>query len=302
MASDDKKYKLFIVEDDDWYNRLLAYTLNGLNFFEIVRFFNAADMLAELHQIPDVITIDYRLPDMKGDELLQKIKAFNEEIEVIIISEQSDVDVAVRLLRKGAFDYLVKSKEVKDQLHHTVKQLKDKLDLKKKVDQLEKEVDKKFGFEKFILGDSLEIQEVINLIKKTLNTSIPVAISGGTGTGKEVTAKAIHYNSKYKKYPFVAINMAAIPENLIESELFGHEKGAFTGATQTKKGKFEEANNGTLFLDELGDLDISLQAKLLRAIQEKEVTRLGSNKPIKINCRIITATNKDLKEEGNGIR
>lgn len=297
MLSSQKKHKLFIVEDDDWYNRLLAYTIDGFDFFEITRFFNAKDLLKELHQMPDVVTLDFRLPDMDGDELLKIIKDNSEQTEVIIVSEQRDIHVAMSLLRKGAFEYIVKNEEVKEQLHHAIKQIKEKIKLKDRVEKLEHEVDKKYNFNNIILGESKEIQNVITLIKKTLDTSIPVMITGATGTGKEVTARAIHYNSKQKKNPFVVINMAAIPENLLESELFGYEKGAFTGATQSKKGKFEEADGGTLFLDEIGELDINLQAKLLRVIQEKEVTRLGNNKPIKINCRIITATNKNLKEE-----
>jgi len=158
-------------------------------------------------------------------------------------------------------------------------------------------VEKKYNYEKSIIGNSKEIKKVFGLIEKAINTNIVVTITGETGTGKELVAKAIHYNSIRKKEPLIAINMAAVPKDLIESELFGHEKGAFTGAQATRIGKFEEASGGTLFLDEIGEMDLTLQAKLLRALQEKEITRIGSNKVIKTNCRIIVSTNRNLKQE-----
>ena len=169
--------------------------------------------------------------------------------------------------------------------------------MQKQVTSLQKEINKKYDITTGLIGESKTMKMVASLIDKALTTNISVMITGETGTGKEVVAKAIHYNSSNSKNPFVAINVASIPADLIESELFGHEKGAFTGAINTRIGKFEEANGGTLFLDEIGEMDINLQTKLLRVIQEKEIVRVGSNLSIKINCRIITATHKILKDE-----
>ena len=191
----------------------------------------------------------------------------------------------------------VKDDETKDRLWNTLLHLQEINGLKNEVEQLKEQVAQKHDFSKFIIGKSEQIEKVFSLIAKASKTTITVSITGETGSGKEVVAKAIHYNSDRHKKPFVAVNVAAIPRELIESELFGHEKGAFTGAVTRRIGKFEEANNGTLFLDEIGELDINLQAKLLRVLQEREVTRIGSNEVTPINARIIVATHKNLLEE-----
>jgi DNA-binding NtrC family response regulator len=175
--------------------------------------------------------------------------------------------------------------------------LKKQSNLKKQLVNLQNEVEKKYDFEKLIIGQSKPIKKIFSLIEKAIHTNISVTITGETGTGKDLVAKAIHYNSERKKNPFIPINMAAIPRELVESELFGHEKGAFTGAHINRKGKFEEANGGTLFLDEIGEMDLTIQAKLLRALQEREVTPVGSNKSIRVNCRILVATNKNLLQK-----
>ncbi|MEX1001574.1 MAG: sigma-54 dependent transcriptional regulator [Crocinitomicaceae bacterium] len=293
----DKPFTLFVVEDNEWYNKLLCHNLSLIPNYEVQSFTTGKDALKALDAFPDVVTVDYRLPDMLGSELLKSIKSYNPAIEVIIISEQDEIEVAVELLKEGASDYLVKSKSIKNRLLHTVRQLEEKTGLKNEVNQLKHELQGKYAFEKSIIGASPSIKKVFDLMSKAVTNNITVSISGETGTGKEVVAKAIHYNSFCKDGPFVAVNMAAIPSELIESELFGHEKGAFTGAISKRIGKFFEAQNGTLFLDEIAEMDIHFQAKLLRAIQEKEVTLIGSNKPIKINCRIIVATNKNLQQE-----
>lgn len=289
--------KIFIVEDDEWYGEYIAYNLQLDDEHDIEKFQLGGDCLSRLKEVPDVITLDYQLPDISGEEILRRIKDFNSEIEVVVISEQEKIETAVELLKQGAFDYIVKSRDIRDRLLSVLRNIKKQKKLKKQIDDLQQEVEKKYGFEKTIIGQSKEIKGVYMLIEKAINTNIVVTITGETGTGKELVAKAIHYNSSRKKAPFVALNMAAVPENLIESELFGHEKGAFTGAQATRMGKFEEAGNGTLFLDEIGEMDKSLQAKLLRALQEKEISRLGSNKVISVNCRIIVATNRNLKQE-----
>jgi two-component system, NtrC family, response regulator AtoC len=287
-----------VVEDNEWYNKLLVHTLSLNPDYIIKNYFNAKDFLKDIDAIaPSVVTLDIRLPDMSGSELLAKIKQHNPDIEVIIISEQDNVQTAVDLLKNGAYDYIVKEKDIRDRLFHTISRINNDSVLKAKIAVLEKEVINKYDLQKTILGISPAIENVTKLIEKTLDNNITVIITGETGTGKEVVAKAIHYNSNRKNNNFVAVNVAAIPSELIESELFGHEKGSFTGANNRRIGRFEEANGGTLFLDEIAELDLSLQAKILRTLQEREIVRVGSNTPIKTDCRIIAATHKNLKEE-----
>ena len=292
-----KTSKIFVVEDDEWYRRLLVHNLSMNPDYEIKAFETGKACLNSLHELPDVVTLDYRLPDMKGLEVLKQIKATNEDIQVILISEQDDIEVVVDLLKHGAYDYIVKSKDIRERLLNTVNNISKEFKLKDEIRSLRQEVKKKYSYEKTIVGNSPATQKIYTLIEKATRTNVTVSISGETGTGKELVAKAIHYNSSRAKQPFVPVNVAAIPSELIESELFGHEKGAFTSAAARRIGKFEEANSGTLFLDEIAEMDIALQAKLLRALQEKEIVRIGSNKTIKIDCRIIIATNKNLLEE-----
>lgn len=296
-------YTVFVVEDNEWYNKYLVHTLSLNPDFLVKSFFSGKELMDAIYkEHPNVITLDYRLPDAEGTELLKRIKEEFQGIEVIVISEQEDIATAVELLKSGAYDYLVKSEDIRDRLLHTVNRLRKNQGLKQEITVLKQEVQEKYDFQKTIIGNSAALRNVYGFISKATQTNITVTITGETGTGKEVVAKAIHFNSNRKDKPFVAINMAALPAELIESELFGYEKGAFTGANTRRIGKFEEANGGTLFLDEIGEMDITFQAKLLRALQEKEITRIGSNDPIKINCRIIVATNRDLQvevKEGN---
>jgi DNA-binding NtrC family response regulator len=197
----------------------------------------------------------------------------------------------------GAFDYIVKDEETTTRLWNTIINIKEKLKLRNEVEQLREQVGQKYSLSNSIKGNSLAIKKIYTLVEKASQTNITVSISGETGTGKELVARAIHSESERKKKPFVAINMAAIPRDLIESELFGYEKGAFTGANQRRIGKFEEANKGTLFLDEIAEIDLTLQTKLLRVLQEREISRLGGNDVIKIDVRILIATHKDLADE-----
>ncbi|MBR9999422.1 MAG: sigma-54-dependent Fis family transcriptional regulator [Cyclobacteriaceae bacterium] len=288
---------IFVVEDDEWYAEFISYTLSLDQDVRVTKFLNGNDCIKNLKTKPDVITIDYRLPDMSGETLLKTIKDFDQDIEIVVISEQEKIEIAVELLKLGAYDYIVKSMDIRERLLNVVRNLKKQSNLKKQLVSLQSEVEKKYDFEKLIIGQSKPIKKIFGLIEKAINTSISVTITGETGTGKDLVAKAIHYNSERKRKPFVAINMAAIPKELVESELFGHEKGAFTGAHISRKGKFEEADGGTLFLDEIGEMDLTLQAKLLRALQEREVTPVGSNKSIQVNCRILVATNKNLLQK-----
>lgn len=293
----EKPTRIFVVEDNEWYNKLLVYTLSLNPDYEVRSFFNARDFLNSIHESPDIVTLDYRLPDISGLEVLKRIRAENSDIRVILISEQEDIDMVVTLLKHGAYDYITKSNDIKERLLNTVQNIKQGIGLKQEISILRREVQNKYSYRKGIIGESPAIKGVFDLLEKGAETNITVIISGETGTGKELVAKAIHYNSKRKDGPFVAVNVPAIPSELIESELFGHEKGSFTGATFRRTGRFEEADGGTLFLDEIGEMEYNLQTKLLRVLQEKEVVRIGSNKPVKTDCRIIAATNKNLKEE-----
>ena len=234
---------------------------------------------------------------MDGDALLKRIHEINKNIPIIVISGQEDISVAVNFLKSGAKDYIIKDDHAKDMLWNSILKIRENLELKQEVEVLKEQLEQKYSFEKTIIGQSEALKKTFILIEKAITSNINVSVTGETGTGKEVIAKAIHYNSDKKKKPFVAVNMAAIPTELIESELFGHEKGAFTGAINRKIGKFEEAAGGTIFLDEIAELDLNLQSKILRVLQEREIVRVGGNEIVKINARLITATHKNLSEE-----
>jgi DNA-binding NtrC family response regulator len=296
--------KIFVVEDDPAYTKFLKYVL-GLNPDYDVEFYTTGkDCVANLYKNPAIITLDYSLPDAGGEQILGQIRSHDPNINVIIVSAQEKIHTAVELLKSGAYDYISKDHETKERLLNSINNARNKSSLIKEIDHLKKEISEKYEFEKSIIGTSPAIRRTFALLEKAVQTNISVSISGETGTGKELVAKAIHYNSKRKNKPFVAVNIAAIPRELIESELFGHEKGAFTGALTRRIGKFEEAEGGTIFLDEIGEMDPNLQAKLLRVLQEREVTRIGGNQVIKLDVRIVAATHKDLAEEvkGGGFR
>src|SRR5690606_9085782 len=289
--------KIFVVEDDPAYTKFLKYVL-GLNpDFEVEYFTTGKECLSNLHKAPSVITLDYSLPDMSGESVLEQIRSYDPNINVIVVSAQEKIGTAVELLKAGAFDYITKDQDTKDRLLNSINNARHKHSLIKEIDHLKREISEKYEFEKSIIGNSAAIKKTFALLEKAVKSTISVSITGETGTGKELISKAIHYNSKRKNKPFIAVNIAAIPSELIESELFGHEKGAFTGAMTRRIGKFEEADGGTIFLDEIGEMDPSLQAKLLRVLQEREITRIGSNQVIKLDVRVITATHRDLAEE-----
>lgn len=289
--------KIFVVEDDPAYTKFLKYVL-GLNpDYEVEFYTTGKDCVANLYKNPAIITLDYSLPDAAGEKVLGQIRSHDPNINVIIVSAQEKIHTAVELLKSGAYDYISKDHETKERLLNAINNARNKSSLIKEIDHLKKEISEKYEFEKSIIGTSPAIRRTFALLEKAVQTNISVSISGETGTGKELVAKAIHYNSKRKNKPFVAVNIAAIPSDLIESELFGHEKGAFTGAVTRRIGKFEEAEGGTIFLDEIGEMDPNLQAKLLRVLQEREVTRIGGNAIIKLDVRVVAATHKDLAEE-----
>ena len=290
-------FKIFIVEDDKWYGELLQHHLSLNPEYEVVIFDSGQDCLKNLYKKPSVITLDYSLPDMKGPDVLKRIKEHHPDLPVIMISGQEDISTAINLLKEGAYDYIVKNEETKDRLWRLMKNIRDSQMLRTENIQLKEELVRKYEISNTIIGNSPAIRKVFTLIDKASKSNISVSVTGETGTGKELVARALHFNSSRAKFPFVAINVGAIPKDLIESEFFGHEKGSFTGANTRRIGKFEEANQGTIFLDEICELDFNLQSKILRVLQEKEITRIGSNTPIKIDARVVVATHRNLADE-----
>ncbi len=240
----------------------------------------------------DLILSDIKMPKLDGIELLKRVKSENPDQPFIMITGHGDVETAVDAIQKGAYDFIQKPLDL-NRLLITVKNALDNKDLIKETKVLKKKVSKKYQ----MIGESEALVWVKDMIEKIAPTDARVLITGGNGTGKEVAARWIHEKSERYKKPFIEVNCAAIPSELIESELFGHEKGAFTSAHKQRIGKFEQANGGTIFLDEIGDMSLSAQAKVLRALQENKISRVGSDKNIKVNVRVLAATNKDLKEE-----
>ncbi|WP_297089767.1 sigma-54 dependent transcriptional regulator [uncultured Draconibacterium sp.] len=287
------QYKVFIVEDNVLYARVLKKQLLD-DQLQVKVFHNGTDFINAMGEKPDVVTLDYTLPDMTGKEVLAKIQDKIPNTHVIVISAQDNISTAIELMKNGAYDYIMKAPDTREKLSNIIKNIYKTDQLQTENTNLKEAVKEKYNFKNLIKGNSREIEHVFELMNKATQTNISVSISGETGTGKELVAKGIHYNSRRSAKPFVAVNVSAIPEGLIESELFGHEKGAFTGADFQKIGKFEAANGGTLFLDEIADLNLNLQAKLLRVLQERELVRLGGHDLIPLDVRIITATHKNL--------
>ncbi|WP_319481727.1 sigma-54 dependent transcriptional regulator [uncultured Draconibacterium sp.] len=286
-------YKVYIVEDNVLYARVLKKQLMD-DQLQVKVFHNGTDFINAMSEKPDVVTLDYTLPDMTGKEVLAKIQEKIPDTHVIVISAQDDISTAIELMKNGAYDYIMKAPDTREKLSNIIRNIYRTDQLQTENTNLKEAVAEKYNFKNLIKGNSREIEHVFELMNKATQTNISVSISGETGTGKELVAKGIHYNSKRSAKPFIAVNVSAIPDGLIESELFGHEKGAFTGADFQKIGKFEAANGGTLFLDEIADLNINLQAKLLRVLQERELVRLGGHDVIPLDVRIISATHKNL--------
>lgn len=244
---------------------------------------------------PDLILLDIRLPEINGLEALSRIKENDPEVDVIMVTALNTVDTAVAAIKRGAYDYITKPFDI-DAIQDIIAKALERRALKQEVEYLKGEIGKQYKFEK-IVGRSKKMREVFDLIKEVAVSEATVLISGESGTGKEMVARAIHNLSLRTNKLFVPINCAAIPENLLESELFGHERGAFTGAFERKLGKFEIADGGTLFLDEVGCLPVSMQSKLLRVLQDKQIERVGGTRPLPVNVRIIAATNSDLRQD-----
>ncbi len=240
----------------------------------------------------DVVLCDIKMPNMDGIEVLDKLQEHSSEVPVIMISGHGNIDTAVEAIKKGAYDFIEKPLDL-NRLLITIRNATDKTTLIQETKTLKKKVYKTYD----IVGESVAITKVKDIIDKVAPTNSRVLITGSNGTGKELVARWLHEKSNRSSMPFVEVNCAAIPSELIESELFGHEKGAFTSAIKQRKGKFEQADGGTLFLDEIGDMSLSAQAKVLRALQENKITRVGSDKDIDVNVRVIAATNKNLTKE-----
>lgn len=285
---------IFIVDDEPSIRKLLTHWVKNQWGYEVIAFEKGLEMLKELDLNPSLILLDIMLPDVNGVELIGEIKKYNSNIPIIMLSAQGSIEVALESIRKGAFDYFPKPID-SNRLEPAIKNAISNYELHKRIEELEDNIQHEYSFDNIISSDP-RMQVVFKLVTKILDNDITVLINGESGTGKELVARAIHYNGRRKDKPFVVVNCASIPRELLESELFGHEKGSFTGAHQRKLGKFETANEGTLFLDEIGEMEMSLQAKILRVIQQKEFERVGGNETLKVDVRILSATNRDLKE------
>ena len=286
--------KILIIEDEASIRRVLVKILTEENtHYEV---FEAEDGLIGTEMIKntdfDLVLCDIKMPKMDGVEVLQAVKKIKPEIPMVMISGHGDLDTAVNTIRMGAFDYISKPPDL-NRLLNTIRNALDKKQLVVENKLLKRKVSKQFE----MIGDSPAIENIKSIIDKVAPTEARVLITGPNGTGKELVAHWLHQKSNRADGPMIEVNCAAIPGELIESELFGHIKGAFTSAHKDRAGKFEAANRGTIFLDEIGDMSLSAQAKVLRALQESRIQRVGSDKDIKVNVRVIAATNKNLKKE-----
>ncbi len=286
---------ILVVDDEPLQRDILARILSdaGYEAHSSDSGEGALELAASLN--PDVVLTDLKMKRMNGIELMERVKSENGVPAIIIMTAFGSVSTAVEAMKKGAFDYLTKPLE-KEIVLLTVKRAANMVEILRKNRELQSVLYNKFGVEG-IIGDSRGVRDVINLVKKVNDRPVTVLILGESGTGKELVARAIHYSGSRSTKPFTALNCASIPESLLESELFGYEPGAFTGAGARKTGLFEASNGGTVFLDEIGDVPPAIQSKILRVLQEKEIRRLGGRETIKVDVRIIAATNKDLQKE-----
>jgi DNA-binding NtrC family response regulator len=293
VQSMEIKPAILVVDDEPGARQSLEVILE--DDYQVVSVGSGQEALQTLQRLPvDLILLDVNMPDMDGLEVLRKIKEQDEEVDVIMVSALNLARKAVDAIKLGAYDYITKPYEPEDILS-TVARVVSKRNLHKELDFLRKEVEVSRGFDE-IISQNKRMLEIFQLVQKVAYTSTNILITGESGTGKELIARSIHRQGNRKSGPFVAINCAAIPSELMESEMFGHEKGAFTGAHTRTIGKFEYANGGTLFLDEISALRSDLQAKLLRVLQEREIERIGSNRPIRVDIRVISATNTNLED------
>ncbi len=291
----NKDYSILIIDDEQSQREVL----NGYLLKKGYKTFTASSgsegiTLTQNEQI-DIILSDYKMPDKTGLEILEEVKNINPEICFVLITAYGTIENAVKAMRLGAYDYLTKPIDL-DELDLLLEKIIENKNLKSEVNYLKQQLRDKFKIDSFI-STSPKMQEVLSVAARASESKATVLITGESGTGKEVLAKSIHYISPRKEKPFIAVNVPALPETLLESELFGHEKGAFTGADKTRTGRFELANKGTIFLDEIGDIPMNLQVKLLRVLQEHKIERLGSNESINIDVRVIAATHQNLEQK-----
>ena len=286
---------ILVVDDEPNYLIVLSELLRDENF-EVYTAPGTDEAMSIVKEVDlDLVITDMQMPGKDGSVLMHEVKSYNEDLPVIIITAYAEVEKAVAAMQAGAFSYLAKPFS-NDELIATISRAVSHYTLIKENIRLREEMRQRSGFDTMI-GKNPQMIQIYELIKKVAPTPASVLITGESGTGKELVAKAIHVNSPREPFPFITVNCAALTENLLESELFGHEKGAFTDAATMRKGRFELANQGTIFLDEIGEIPLSLQSKLLRLLQEKNFERVGGNLTIDVDVRIISATNKDLKEE-----
>jgi len=286
--------KILIIDDE----KPIRNTLREILEYEKFQVDDAEEGIQGLELLKttdyDVVLCDIKMPKMDGTEVLEQILEMKPNTSVVMISGHGNIETAVDALKKGAFDYIAKPLDL-NRLLVTVRNALDRTTLVEETKVLKRQVSK--GKDVDMIGESKEINKIKEMIQKVAPSDARVLITGENGTGKELVARSLHKLSNRSKAPFIEVNCAAIPSELIESELFGHEKGAFTSAIKQRKGKFEQADGGTIFLDEIGDMSASAQAKVLRALQENKITRVGGDKDIKVNVRILAATNKDLRKE-----
>ena len=286
--------KILIIDDE----KPIRNTLREILEYEKFQVDDAEDGLIGINLVKstdyDVVLCDIKMPKMDGTEVLEQILEMKPNTSVVMISGHGNIETAVDALKKGAFDYIAKPLDL-NRLLVTVRNALDRTTLVQETKVLKRQVSK--GKDVDMIGESEEINKIKEMIQKVAPSDARVLITGSNGTGKELVARSLHKLSNRSKTPFIEVNCAAIPSELIESELFGHEKGAFTSAIKQRKGKFEQADGGTIFLDEIGDMSASAQAKVLRALQENKITRVGGDKDIKVNVRVLAATNKDLHKE-----
>lgn len=286
--------KILIIEDEASIRRVLTKILSEEN--DTYQVEEAEDGIQGFEKIKntdyDLVLCDIKMPKMDGEELLEAVKKIKPEIPIVMISGHGDMETAINTMRLGAFDYISKPPDL-NRLLNTVRNALDKKQLVVENKILKKKVSKNYE----MIGDSEPINHIKQMIEKVAQTDARVLITGPNGTGKELVAHQLHEKSERCQFPLIEVNCAAIPSELIESELFGHVKGAFTSAVKDRAGKFEAADGGTIFLDEIGDMSLAAQAKVLRALQENLIQRVGADKDIKVNVRVVAATNKDLKKE-----